>query len=578
MYPKNVLDDILVGQSIKTVFQPIVSLENGSILGYEALSRITVPNCEVNIEELFGIAFEYNKLWELEQLCRVRALESAAAQSTNEILFINVDANIIHDSAFKAGFTTEKLKEYDLSPENIVFEITEKSAVTDIEAFVTSVCHYQKQHFRIAIDDFGSGYSGLNRVCAFSPQLLKIDMNLIRNIDNDVVKQSAVGAIVQFCRQMNIGVIAEGIETPNELKILIKLGVKYGQGYLWGMPSENFAQISREQEYEIKSLYKKTRPQNAPSSFSKISKLGEKKQTVSLDEKSKNIYESVKKDNSISEFFVVGHDDKICGILTRTHLLERFSGPFGYNLASRTVAQDLMAVNHLCVDETMSVDQVVELAMSRSQQSIYDAIAVVRDGKYICTVTIKDLLLTSISLQVQRAADSNPLTGLPGNNQIQHVIGTTFNKNDAWSIIYLDLDNFKAYNDAYGFSNGDLMLKALAQIIESCCGKSNFCGHIGGDDFVVVAYTHDIAAMCNNICKKFKAEIQSLYTPIDWDHGYITSRNRHGFVENFPIATLSIAAVTNKTIHPGSMEELSEFITATKKKCKQQEGDAVIIV
>lgn len=574
----NLLCEILERKHIRTVFQPIVSLENGNVFGYEALSRITLPSCEVNIEQLFELAFKMEKLWDLEQLCRICALESAMKQSNNKTIFLNVDANIIHDPTFKIGFTNEKLEKYGLFPENIVFEITEKSAISDMDAFIASVKHYQNQEFQIAIDDFGSGHSGLNRVCAFSPHFLKIDMNLVRDIDSDLKKQSAVGAIVGFCKQSNIKIIAEGIETLEELQTLIRMGVDMGQGYYLGRPKEDFYLINKRKKQEIKEIYNKSKLFYRPFIFNKVVDLGEKKQTVTLYEKSKTIYDQICHNLSISEFFVLDENEQVKGVLTRTRLAEKFSGQFGYNLSSRTTAQDLMLKNFLCVEESMPIDQVSELAMERSQEAIYDAIAVVKNGKYICTVTVKNLLLASIRLQVERAADANPLTGLPGNNQIQQVIASTFSQDINWSILYFDLDNFKAYNDAYGFSSGDLMIKILAKTLITCSHKTSFCGHIGGDDFVVISYTHSIEKMCNDICQAFKKSIKALYSPFDWEQGFITSKNRHGFTENFPIATLSIAAVTNKHVQPKSMEELSHIIADTKKKSKQQEGDSIIIV
>ena len=115
-------------------------------------------------------------------------------QKNNKKLFINIDANIIHDPTFKSVFTKEKINEFGFEAKDIVLEITEKSAVKDVQSFVGAIEHYQKQCFQIAIDDFGSGHSGLNRVCSFSPQFLKIDRNLIHNIDTNLKKQSAVGA------------------------------------------------------------------------------------------------------------------------------------------------------------------------------------------------------------------------------------------------------------------------------------------------------------------------------------------------------------------------------------------------
>ena len=147
------------------------------------------------------------------------------------------------------------------------------------------------------------------------------------------------------------------------------------------------------------------------------------------------------------------------------------------------------------------------------------------------------------------------------------------------AIIYLDLDNFKAYNDAYGFSCGDNMLRLLAQAMNLCCSAGDFKGHIGGDDFIILTRdTERLHELCSHIIETFSEQIQSLYSKEDWERGYIISKNRNGFAENFPIATLSIAAVTNRTVDFSQTELLSKTVAHAKKQCKQQAGHSVVIV
>ena len=112
--------------------------------------------------------------------------------------------------------------------------------------------------------------------------------------------------------------------------------------------------------------------------------------------------------------------------------------------------------------------------------------------RYFGVVTIKDLLEATIFIAVERAADSNPLTSLPGNRTIDQKIHELIGSKEYFAIMYLDLDNFKAYNDAYGFSNGDRMIVALAEAIKNVYKDDSFLGHVGGDDFVIITRTPDI--------------------------------------------------------------------------------------
>jgi len=243
-----VFNRILHERQIVPVYQPIVSLTDGKIFGYEALSRVLDDGINLDIERIFVIAEKMNKLWEFETLCRKKALENAKhiLVDTEKKLFLNVNPNVIHDIEFKDGFTKSRLDKYGLDFHNIVFEITERNAIADKEVFLEAIEHYRKQNYGIAIDDVGSGYSGLNVINDTKPDIIKLDIHLIKNIDKYETKQFLCKAMVDFGKNTDVKVIAEGIETEEELQTLIKLDVDFGQGYFLGMPRKSFADIAPE--------------------------------------------------------------------------------------------------------------------------------------------------------------------------------------------------------------------------------------------------------------------------------------------------------------------------------------------
>lgn len=260
---KEDFNNILKEQRIKPVFQPIVCLSDGHIIGYEALSRITEPQKIKNSEELFHLAGLYGKIWELEQLCRSRILEAyhdLAPQYTDRKLFLNVNPMVIHDKEFHAGFTIQYLKKYNLNPNHIVFEVTERNAIDDVHGFKDTIRHYKSQEYQIAIDDAGSCYSGLNLICDIVPHYLKLDIALIHNIDKDTTKYAMVKSLVEFSNLTNIQLVAEGIETEEELKTLLKLGVHHGQGYFLRKPNESFKEVEKD---ALEIIQKHNRKKNA---------------------------------------------------------------------------------------------------------------------------------------------------------------------------------------------------------------------------------------------------------------------------------------------------------------------------
>lgn len=257
--------NILENQRIEPVFQPIVSLKDGKIIGYEALSRIQEPRGIKISEELFHLAGIYGKTWELEQLCRSKILERyhvVCSQKDNIKLFLNVNPMVIHDKEFYSGFTSQYLQKYKLSPSNIVFEITERSAVDDMPGFKDTIRHYKTQGYKIAIDDAGSCYSGLNLICDIVPHYLKLDISLIHNIHKDTVKYAMVKSMVEFANLTDIQLIAEGIESEEELKTLIKLGVHNGQGYILGKPDRNLKEVEKKIINIIRKVNMKKSPHN----------------------------------------------------------------------------------------------------------------------------------------------------------------------------------------------------------------------------------------------------------------------------------------------------------------------------
>ncbi len=573
---------ILNEGNVHTVYQPIISLKNGSVLGYEALSRGPKESRMENPTALFEAARMYDKLWELELLCRIRALEKAAWMNRGHRIFLNVDPDIIHDEKFRQGFTKEFVQEYGINPENIVFEVTEKRSISDLSGFRKIITHYKDQGYKIAVDDAGAGYSGLNMITDIHPHFIKLDMNLIRDIDKTGLKYALVRNFNEFCQVTDIRVIAEGIETENELNALIDIGIEYGQGFLIQRPSEKI-------EYNNESLTqmiiqrnrKKQRLYRSTPSTVMIGDICSQNPTICPDTTGDEVKEIFTK-NPMLAGLPVCEGDKLCGLVMRDKFFAHLGTQYGYSIFSKRPVRLLMDNRPLEVDFTTTMEATSRLITARNNENIYDIIVVTRDGAYTGVVSVKDLLQKTMEIEVNHAKHLNPLTGLPGNILIDQEIKEALDGTDPFTLLYVDIDNFKAYNDVYGFENGDRVLLFLRDVIQQCIldtygAQTAFFGHIGGDDFVVLPRSYAVEPLCGAIAEAFKKGRNSFYNDKDCMNGYIRAKNRRNTDEEFGLMTLCIAGVSNQGSTYKNVYELSERVTSIKKECKSKGGDCIAL-
>ena len=215
-------------------FQPIVDVEAGTIWGYESLVR------GVGGESAFQVLSQLTpeNRYAFDQACRVKAIELAGEKLADPTakLSINFLPNAVYRAETCVRATLEAARLFDFPLQRLMFEVTEGERVDDPDHLKSIFEEYERQGFTTAIDDFGSGYSGLNFLAMFQPQILKIDMALTRGIDRDPVRLAIVEGIILVSKRLNITVIAEGVETREECATLLGLGIELMQGYLFARP------------------------------------------------------------------------------------------------------------------------------------------------------------------------------------------------------------------------------------------------------------------------------------------------------------------------------------------------------
>ncbi|GIP21906.1 GGDEF domain-containing protein [Paenibacillus sp. J22TS3] len=266
---------------------------------------------------------------------------------------------------------------------------------------------------------------------------------------------------------------------------------------------------------------------------------------------------------------VVQDGSRPSALVMRARFYQQIGTLYGYNLYMGRPVELVMNSCPLIVDYSENITEVSKLAMNRPEEELYDYVIVTRDGQFYGVVSIRHLLLSFAEIQAAIATFLNPLTGLPGNLSIDERLRLCLGQ-ARFSVLYFDLDHFKAYNDTYGFKAGDKLIQATASILkETVTGQDSFIGHIGGDDFIAVLNDYNYPELCSGIIGQFDEIIRSFYTEKDLERQYVMSENRDGQVEPIPLVSISIAVVTNELRSYASIDEIVRESARIKKVCKK---------
>jgi EAL domain-containing protein (putative c-di-GMP-specific phosphodiesterase class I) len=234
------LAEIIDKGQVHTLVHPVLKLDDMSVIGYEALSRGPEGGEFERPDKLFKVAYDADLVLRLERLCRRQAIRAAADLPEGRLLFMNIEPEAIGDPELRDVMFTALLADAAITPDRIVLEITERTAITDFPSFRSTLEYLRALGFSVAVDDAGAGYGSLQVLAEVRPEWLKIDISLVRGVDADDVRRQLVSILVLFAQRMGVRLIAEGIETPQELETLTELGVGYGQGFLFTEPVPPF--------------------------------------------------------------------------------------------------------------------------------------------------------------------------------------------------------------------------------------------------------------------------------------------------------------------------------------------------
>jgi len=290
---------------------------------------------------------------------------------------------------------------------------------------------------------------------------------------------------------------------------------------------------------------------------------------ISPDTPFTTIYDLFMEDETLSVLPVVDSSFHPLGLIKRKVFFEKVVlGKYGYgmHLNMKKRAFDIME-NHLITLETHHSLEEIALKLYEAE-SLQEEIVLTENKKYVGILFVKDLLLKLSQKIAQVAQDLNPLTKLPGNWAIRQEVNRRLKKGDPFEVIYIDLNDFKPYNDAYGFEKGDLVIQVLGELLKETSKEFEniFIGHIGGDDFVVITRNNEGEAFSNKLIKAFERKLSLFHTPDDLKQGFYESVDRRGELRRFPLLSMVCAIIPSSNF--SSFSELSAKAAEVKAYAK----------
>ncbi len=396
---------------LKAAFQPIIETRSGEVFGFEALARIPGSACFNNIAELFPFAEKIGQLYPIETLCRRQAITSYPSIVQNkEKLFLNINPQILVDPEFASGHTRKLLSEKGLAPTDVVLEITERSAIEDFSTFRDALDHYRNQGYFIALDDVGAGYSSLQSVAELHPDFLKVDRSLIQGVNTDPIKWALLETFVTFSKRIGCRIIAEGVETEEEMRTVFQLGVDYIQGFFIAKPSFKRINLNPAVKGILDPIRRlKSIEQNTILSIVEPLPLFDAHTLV-------NAVETYFRKDQNQWLVGITEDSRLVGVMQRDRLFAALGTRYGVTLYLERNISILMDTNPLIVEDTTPLEVVSSLAMQRSGSQQYDGIIVANQRKPIGMISVANLIKTMSERQIQIARGANPLSGFPGKN------------------------------------------------------------------------------------------------------------------------------------------------------------------
>ncbi len=574
------LREIIAQRKLSALFQPIMDIKSGEFIGFEGLIRGPADSPLHSPINLFSAAEQQGLSLEVEMLSRQTVLETFARLNLPGNLFLNVSPQTMTHPSFKNGQTLAYLNQLGIAPERIIIEITENQPTFDFAGMRKALLHYRSMGFKIAIDDLGEGFSSLRLWSELRPEFIKVDMHFVQGVDRDPIKLQFLKSIQHIAESCGTHVIAEGVETDAELRVVKDIGIALGQGYFIARPSPTPPLLANSETSRIVNssnitIFPEPRSSRRPQMMAH--KLLTYVEPILPETLNEQVFERFSANPALRMIPVVKNGQPH-GLINRYQFIDRFAKPYQRELMGRKACDGLIHGEPLLVEKNMPIEELSHFLAEADSRHFADGFIITENGRYIGVASGQDLLRELTQMQLEAARYANPLTLLPGNVPINEHIERLLQANTPFVACYCDLDHFKPFNDTYSYRKGDEMIQLTGRVLNWACDpRLDFIGHIGGDDFILLMQSRDWKTRCEQALRSFEQAAGLMYREEHVSAGGYRSESRDGIVKFHPLTSLSIGAVP---VSPGlfmSHHEVSAAMSDAKKLAKKIPGNCLFV-
>lgn len=528
---------------VKTALQPIVEIDTGRVYGHEALMRgydrlgLSSPN------DLLGRAADGGEIIALERMLHARALACfKQVEGRGQKLFLNLDGRAVDEALTVVDGLVDALQRARIAPSSVVIELSERHDHLSSPVFPDFVRRLKRHGIRIAIDDFGIGFSELRLLCDYGLDYIKIDGSFIRGMAQNQRKRLFVTTITGLAHVLGVRVVAEGVEEAADYDAAREAGCDLVQGYFVARPTTNPEELlpSYAGVVDARATQRCDRRSDGFLVRAEMKALPTIADTSTFDE----LFDLFRTHPAESFFPVVDAAGCPRGIVHERDLKQYIYNPFGRDLLrNKDQGRGFGSFVRPCPMADIDTDAARMLDIFAHSRGS-DGVIITEGLRYVGALGAADLLKIISEKQIRQAQDQNPLTELPGNLSIaDHVAAAALDGDHVRAFCYFDFDAFKPFNDRYGFRQGDKAITLFATLLRRHFGKgSAFLGHIGGDDFFA-GFTGiepaDLTAGIEALLEDFRREVAELYAPDDRAAGAIEGIDRDGRPRRYPLMRCS---------------------------------------